>query len=83
MCVLLAALTWRPPRSLPPSLPRSYKHPEAFTDVTEGNNRCSTWQQCCTHGFYAQAGWDPVTGLGSPRYDVLSSIVLQTGSKRA
>ena len=34
-----------------------YAHPEAFNDVTSGNNR----------GFEARAGWDPVTGLGTPK----------------
>jgi kumamolisin len=29
----------------------------AFTDITEGNN----------DGFEAGPGWDPVTGLGSPK----------------
>ncbi|HTW26944.1 MAG TPA: protease pro-enzyme activation domain-containing protein [Acetobacteraceae bacterium] len=36
--------------------PTLYAHPEAFADVTAGDNG----------GFQAGPGWDPVTGLGSP-----------------
>ncbi|KAF9819138.1 hypothetical protein IEO21_02309 [Rhodonia placenta] len=35
----------------------------AFNDITEGNN-----PGCGTDGFYAIAGWDPVTGWGTPDY---------------
>ena len=56
-----------------------YQHPQAFYDVTEGNNRCSTWSQCCDYGFYAQKGWDPVSGLGTPLYSMWKDIVLATG----
>lgn len=44
----------------------------AFFDVVEGNNR----HGCCGYtGFYATPGWDPVTGLGTPNFEVLSGIV--------
>lgn len=36
--------------------PVLYLHPDAFTDITVGNN----------NGYKAGPGWDPVTGLGSP-----------------
>ena len=36
-------------------------------DILKGNNKCST-SFCCPQGFYAAAGWDPVTGLGSLNY---------------
>ncbi|KAL4071281.1 peptidase S8/S53 domain-containing protein [Scleroderma yunnanense] len=35
----------------------------ALNDVTEGNN-----PGCGTNGFNATVGWDPVTGLGTPRF---------------
>ncbi|KAJ7572670.1 family S53 protease [Mycena floridula] len=44
--------------------PFLYAHPEMFTDVTEGSN-----PGCSTQGFPAAAGWDPVTGLGTPQFD--------------
>jgi kumamolisin len=37
--------------------PILYQHPEAFVDITQGNN----------NGFKAGHGWDPVTGLGRPK----------------
>ncbi|TFY67250.1 hypothetical protein EVJ58_g1740 [Rhodofomes roseus] len=40
----------------------------AFNDITEGSN-----PGCGTDGFNATAGWDPVTGLGSPDYAKLRS----------
>ena len=43
--------------------PFVYANPTAFTDVTSGSN-----PGCSTNGFSAGAGWDPVTGLGSPIY---------------
>jgi tripeptidyl-peptidase-1 len=41
------------------------ENPAAFNDITEGNNLC-TETLCCKTGFYATAGWDATTGLGSP-----------------
>merc|ERR1711865_333335 len=41
--------------------------PEAFTDVTVGDNKC-TENGCFSSckGYMAAKGWDPVTGLGTP-----------------
>lgn len=46
--------------------PFLYAHPEAFTDVVQGNN---AYKRC--KGFDASKGWDPVTGLGTPLYEAL------------
>ncbi|CCM05401.1 uncharacterized protein FIBRA_07617 [Fibroporia radiculosa] len=35
----------------------------AFHDITTGSN-----PGCDTEGFYAQPGWDPVTGVGTPNF---------------
>ncbi|KAJ7491014.1 subtilisin-like protein [Mycena latifolia] len=43
--------------------PWLYANPGAFNDITTGSN-----PGCGTTGFPAKAGWDPVTGLGSPNY---------------
>jgi len=43
------------------------KHPAAFNDITSGDNRC-TIGTCCTYGYGATEGWDPVTGLGTPNW---------------
>jgi len=42
----------------------------ALNDVTSGNN-----PGCGTNGFSARAGWDPVTGLGTPNFAKLLSAV--------
>lgn len=41
--------------------PWLYANPQMFTDVTSGSN---PYEKC--DGFVAAAGWDPVTGLGTP-----------------
>jgi tripeptidyl-peptidase-1 len=41
-----------------------------WNDITTGNN-----PGCGTKGFYAAAGWDPVTGFGTPNYAKLKSLV--------
>ncbi|KAF8260703.1 tripeptidyl-peptidase, partial [Lactarius quietus] len=40
-----------------------------FTDIKEGSN-----PGCGTPGFSAIAGWDPVTGLGTPDFEQLLYI---------
>lgn len=57
------------------------KHPEAYTDVTLGKNACSANKYldkvvCCDEAFSAAPGWDAVTGLGTPKFDVISNLVL-------
>ncbi|KAJ7696989.1 subtilisin-like protein [Mycena rosella] len=46
--------------------PLLYQNPSAFNDMQVGNN-----PGCNTDGFNATAGWDPVTGFGSPIYPKL------------
>jgi len=46
--------------------------PTSFFDVTQGYNG----EGCCP-GFNATKGWDPVTGLGTPNFEVLLKIVEQ------
>ncbi|PAV19635.1 subtilisin [Pyrrhoderma noxium] len=41
-----------------------------FNDITSGSN-----PGCGTNGFSAKAGWDPVTGWGTPDFVKLQSIV--------
>lgn len=43
--------------------PFIYANPDIFNDVTEGNN-----PGCGTPGFFANEGWDPITGNGTPNY---------------
>ncbi|EJD45534.1 family S53 protease-like protein [Auricularia subglabra TFB-10046 SS5] len=48
--------------------PFLYANPQAFTDITVGSN-----PGCGTAGFPARAGWDPVTGLGTPIFEALAA----------
>ncbi|KAJ7028409.1 family S53 protease [Mycena alexandri] len=43
--------------------PWLYANPDMFNDVTTGSN-----PGCGAKGFTARAGWDPVTGLGTPNF---------------
>lgn len=37
-----------------------------LNDITSGENNCvAVATVCCTQGFYATKGWDPVTGIGT------------------
>ena len=53
-----------------------------FNDITLGKNNCylienpssSNYYACCSEGFNATVGWDPVTGLGSASFPNLAKI---------
>lgn len=53
--------------------PTLYAHPEMFRDITIGNQAGGG---CGTDGFSAVEGWDPVTGLGTPKYDVMLNVFM-------
>lgn len=60
--------------------PALYANYTSYTnDVTKGNNRCVSPALCCAQGFYATAGWDPATGLGSLNYGKLSHVLVSNG----
>lgn len=42
--------------------PALYANADLFHDITKGNNKCPRKQKCCSSGFYATTGWDPVAG---------------------
>jgi tripeptidyl-peptidase I len=52
-------------------LPALYSNPQVFTDITKGNN-----PGCDTPGFKAAKGWDPVTGLGTPKYSEMLELFM-------
>ena len=58
--------------------PLLYKNAAALADVTKGCNAgCgSSPEEGSEIGFCATAGWDPVTGLGSPDYEKLKGAAL-------
>jgi tripeptidyl-peptidase-1 len=47
-----------------------YAHPEMFNDIVAGSN-----PGCGTSGFPAVAGWDPITGLGSPNFPKMLAVL--------
>ncbi|KAJ6514898.1 family S53 protease [Mycena vitilis] len=57
--------------------PWLYSNADAFNDITTGSNsgdlQKSPTPGCGTKGFPAKAGWDPVTGLGTPNFAALKA----------
>merc|ERR1712217_577132 len=46
-----------------------------FNDITSGNNKCCAGAKvCCSQGFTATSGWDPLTGLGSVDYGKFEAL---------
>jgi len=56
--------------------PWLYQNPDLFTDVTEGNNAIGRGPFSLKYGFNCTKGWDPVTGLGTPRFDKMLRAAL-------
>merc|ERR1712070_131786 len=54
--------------------PWIYEHPEVFGDVTHGKNDHGHGV-----GFEAVPGWDPATGMGTPRFDAMLAAALEAG----
>jgi len=56
--------------------PALYSAPASvWNDITTGNNTCT--ESCCgSYGFQSAVGWDPVTGLGSPKFDRLQTYLV-------
>ncbi|KYQ88241.1 peptidase C53 family protein [Tieghemostelium lacteum] len=55
-------------------------YPEAFYDVTVGDNRCGIYNMpnaptCCPHGFQSTPGYDIPSGIGRPNMQVLMDII--------
>lgn len=49
-------------------------------DITQGENHCNSLHMvCCSQGFTATPGWDPVTGLGSLNFDSFLNIFFSLG----
>merc|ERR1712193_425368 len=52
--------------------PLLYKNADAFNDITKGSNAIGENAQS---GWKATEGWDAVTGLGTPKFSSLQSVV--------
>ena len=51
--------------------PTLYANPWIFNDIKNGSN-----PGCGSKGFAAVEGWDPITGLGTPKYPSLLALYL-------
>lgn len=59
--------------------PTLYTNALQFNDVVSGSNNCCASSiavnaTCCTAGFTATAGWDPLTGLGSVQFPAFAAM---------
>lgn len=50
--------------------------PGAFHDVVTGNNGAPRGGDVCPDSFGATAGWDAVSGVGTPNFQVIADFVL-------
>lgn len=61
--------------------PVLYQNPSMFNDITSGDqhlggqNGDNQPSACGNNGFSAVQGWDPVTGLGTPNYPKMLSVL--------
>ena len=54
--------------------PTLYANPQMFNDITIGNQ---SRVPCGTNVFFScTPGWDPVTGLGTPKYDAMLKVFM-------
>lgn len=60
--------------------PWLYKHSDAFTDITRGDNFRGRDPYEEPFGFNCTVGWDPVTGLGTPLFDKMLSAATSPGT---
>jgi hypothetical protein len=60
--------------------PFLYTNPTAFTDVVHGSNKIDRSGGTLAYGFDCWAGWDPATGLGTPKFEKLLAAAMATVS---
>lgn len=49
--------------------PFVYANADVFTDVTQGSDKVGRGGGVLEYGYNCSAGWDPVTGMGTPIFD--------------
>ena len=57
--------------------PFIYSNPQAFTDITVGNNSKDETGYPSKYGFQCTKGWDPVTGLGTPKFGAMLEAAMK------
>jgi tripeptidyl-peptidase-1 len=64
--------------------PALYANSKKFQDVTKGSNKCCANYRfpspgiCCSSGFTASKGYDPLSGLGNINFPNLLQILFPT-----
>lgn len=63
--------------------PALYTFSSSFVnDITSGENNCvAMGTVCCSQGYHATPGWDPVTGLGSVNFTAMNEIFSNLGTE--
>jgi len=61
--------------------PWLYQNPNAFTDITVGNNSLDETASHLEWGFQCEKGWDPVTGLGTPIFSKMLAAAMTDASE--
>lgn len=56
--------------------PFLYQNVGAFTDITVGSNKVGRGGEKIPFGYNCSAGWDPVTGLGTPVFPKLLAAAM-------
>ena len=56
--------------------PFLYAHPDAFHDIVNGTNAHPRGEGMVPYGYACAKGWDPATGLGTPRFRELLAAAL-------
>jgi len=59
--------------------------PEAYNDITTGNNACGVGRSietapCCEHAFASAPGWDATTGLGSINFGIFANLIINNAT---
>jgi tripeptidyl-peptidase-1 len=57
--------------------PFLYQNAAAFTDVTKGTNAIGRGTGPIPYGFNCTEGWDPATGIGTPKFDKLLAAAMK------
>jgi len=51
--------------------PFLYQNEDAFNDIVAGSNKIGRGGQPLPFGYNCSKGWDPATGLGTPKFQAL------------
>jgi tripeptidyl-peptidase-1 len=63
--------------------PWLYQNPQAFTDIIAGDNAYGRGPFRTRYGFNCTAGWDPVSGLGTPIFPKMLQAAMKAVSSEA